>query len=98
MFNQQPKPSRIIIRKVLKSEDDILRFCRANRSTILSCGQYLYVFPASEFSEAILRWYAANDNLDAAFDCFGCIKLNAAQIKEMLNDWELSESESPTPC
>lgn len=95
----QPKPSRIIIRKVLKSEDDILRFCRANRSTILSCGQYLYVFPASEFSEAILRWYFTNDNLDAAFDVFGCIKLNAAQIKELLDDYEgLPEGSSPTPC
>ena len=94
----QPKPTRIIIRKVLKSEEDILKFCRANRATILSCGQFLYCFPASEFSEAILRWYFSNDNLDAAFDCFGCIKLNAAQIKELLDDWELSESESPTPC
>ena len=97
-MNQQPKPSRIIVRKVLKSEDDILRFCRANRVTILSCGQYLYVFPASEFSEATLRWYFTDDNLDAAFDCFGCLKLNAAQIGELLNDWEFSESESPPPC
>lgn len=97
-MNQQPKPSRIIIRKVLKSETDILKFCRANRVTILSCGQYLYCFPASEFSETTLRWFHTNDNLDAAFDAFGCIKLNAAQIGELLNDWELSESESPTPC
>ena len=97
-MSQQPKPVRILIRKLLRTEDDILRFCRANKSTVLACGQYLYVFPASEFSEAILRWYFSNDNLDAAFDCFGCIKLNAAQIKELLDDWELSESESPTPC
>jgi len=92
----QPKPVRILIRKLLRTEDDILKFCRANKSTILSCGQYLYVFPASEFSEATLRWFHTNDHLDAAFDAFGCIKLNAAQIKELLDDW-VSESESPTP-
>ena len=97
-MTQQPKPTRIIIRKLLRTEDDILKFCRANKSTILSCGQFLYCFPASEFSEATLRWYATNDNLDVAFDCFGCIKLNATQIGELLNDWEFSESESPTPC
>lgn len=93
----QPKPVRILIRKLLRTEDDILKFCRANRVTILACGQYLYCFPASEFSEAILRWFHTNDNLDAAFDAFGCIKLNAAQIGELLNDWELSSCCTSAP-
>jgi len=85
-MTQQPKPTRIIIRKVLKSEDDILRFCRANKSTILSCGQYLYTFEEGNFSEVILRWFFVNDSLDAAFNAFGCIKLNSQQIGKLLED------------
>ena len=82
----QPKASRIIIRKVLKTEDDILRFCKANRATILECGQYLYVFEKSDFSETTLRWFYTNDNLAAAYDCFSCLKLTNYQIKELLDD------------
>lgn len=82
----QPVAKRILIRKVLKTEDDILRFCRANKSTILACGQYLYVFDKSDFNESILRWFYTNDNLAAAYDCFGCLKLNSGQIKELLDD------------
>lgn len=84
-MSQQPKASRIIIRKVLKTEDDILRFCKANKSTILECGQYLYVFYKSDFNESTLRWFYTNDNLAAAYDCFGCLKLNNSQIKELLD-------------
>ena len=94
----QPKPARIIIRKVLKSEDDILKFCRANRVTILSCGQFLYCFPASEFSEVTLRWFFVNDSLSAAYDVFGCLKLNSGQIKELLDDLDptfISEGNPP---
>ena len=94
-MSQQPKASRIIIRKVLKTEDDILRFCRANKATILECGQYLYVFEKSDFSETTLRWFYTNDNLSAAYDVFGCLKLNTGQIKELLDD--LSEGSSPDP-
>ena len=86
----QPKPVRILIRKLLRTEDDILRFCRANKATILECGQYLYVFEKSDFSETTLRWFYNNDNLSAAYDVFGCLKLNSGQIKELLDD-HLSE-------
>lgn len=82
----QPVAKRIIIRKVLKTEDDILRFCRANKATILECGQYLYVFEKSDFSETTLRWFYNNDNLAAAYDCFSCLKLTNSQIKELLDD------------
>lgn len=82
----QPVAKRIIIRKVLKTEDDILRFCKANRATILECGQYLYVFDKSDFNESILRWFYTNDNLAAAYDCFSCLKLTNSQIKELLDD------------
>lgn len=82
----QPKASRIIIRKVLKTEDNILRFCRANKATILECGQYLYVFDKSDFNESTLRWFYTNDNLAAAYDCFSCLKLTNSQIKELLDD------------
>lgn len=82
----QPVAKRIIIRKVLKTEDDILRFCRANKSTILACGQYLYCFEEGNFSEVILRWFFVNDSLDAAFNAFGCIKLNSQQIGKLLED------------
>ena len=82
----QPKASRIIIRKVLKTEDDILRFCKANRATILECGQYLHVIEKSDFSETTLRWFYNNDNLAAAYDCFSCLKLTNSQIKELLDD------------
>lgn len=82
----QPVAKRIIIRKVLKTEDDILRFCKANRATILECGQYLYVFEKSDFSETTLRWFYNNDNLAAAYDCFSCLKLTNSQIKELLDD------------
>jgi len=94
----QPKASRIIIRKVLKTEDDILRFCKANRATILECGQYLYVFEKSDFSETTLRWFYNNDNLSAAYDVFGCLKLNSGQIKELLDDLDptfISEGNPP---
>jgi len=94
----QPKPVRILIRKLLRTEDDILKFCRANRVTILACGQYLYCFPASEFSEAILRWFFVNDSLSAAYDVFGCLKLNSGQIKELLDDLDptfISEGNPP---
>ena len=83
----QPVAKRIIIRKVLKTEDDILRFCKANRATILECGQYLYVFEKSDFSETTLRWFYNNDNLAAAYDCFSCLKLTNSQIKELRDDW-----------
>ena len=86
-MSQQPKPVRILIRKLLRTEDDILRFCRANKATILECGQYLYVFEKSDFSETTLRWFYNNDNLSAAYDVFGCLKLNSGQIKELLDDW-----------
>ena len=82
----QPVAKRIIIRKVLKTEDDVLRFCKANRATILECGQYLYVFEKSDFSETTLRWFYNNDNLAAAYDCFSCLKLTNSQIKELLDD------------
>ena len=85
-MSQQPKASRIIIRKVLKTEDDILRFCRANKATILECGQYLYVFEKSDFSETTLRWFYNNDNLSAAYDVFGCIKLSNQQVGNLLED------------
>ena len=85
-MSQQPKPVRILIRKLLRTEDDILRFCKANRATILECGQYLYVFEKSDFSETTLRWFYNNDNLAAAYDVFGCLKLNSGQIKELLDD------------
>ena len=92
----QPVAKRIIIRKVLKTEDDILRFCKANRATILECGQYLYVFEKSDFSETTLRWFYTNDNLAAAYDCFSCLKLTNSQIKELLDDW-IPESNPTTP-
>lgn len=82
----QPKPVRILIRKLLRTEDDILRFCRANKSTILACGQYLYVFDEVEFTETTLRWYFVNDSLTAAFNAFGCIKLNNQQVGKLLED------------
>lgn len=82
----QLKPVRILIRKLLRTEDDILRFCKANRATILECGQYLYVFEKSDFSETTLRWFYNNDNLAAAYDCFSCLKLTNSQIKELLDD------------
>ena len=82
----QPVAKRIIIRKVLKTEDDILRFCKANRATILECGQCLYVFDKSDFNESVLRWFYTNDNLAAAYDCFSCLKLTNSQIKELLDD------------
>lgn len=85
-MSQQPKPVRILIRKLLRTEDDILRFCKANRATILECGQYLYVFEKSDFSETTLRWFYNNDNLAAAYDCFSCLKLTNSQIKELLDD------------
>ena len=94
-MSQQPKPVRILIRKLLRTEDNILRFCKANRATILECGQYLYVFEKSDFSETTLRWFYNNDNLSAAYDVFGCLKLNSGQIKELLDDW-IPES-NPTP-
>ena len=83
----QPVAKLIIIRKVLKTEDNILRFCRANKATILECGQYLYVFDKSDFNESTLRWFYTNDNLSAAYDCFSCLKLTNSQIKELLDDW-----------
>ena len=95
-MSQQPKPVRILIRKLLRTEDNILRFCKANRATILECGQYLYVFEKSDFSETTLRWFYNNDNLSAAYDVFGCLKLNAGQIKELLDDW-IPESNPTTP-
>ena len=82
----QLKPVRILIRKLLRTEDDILRFCKANRATILECGQYLYVFEKSDFSETTLRWFYNNDNLASAYDCFSCLKLTNSQIKELLDD------------
>ena len=82
----QPVAKMVIIRKVLKTEDDILRFCKANRATILECGQYLYVFEKSDFSKTTLRWFYNNDNLAAAYDCFSCLKLTNSQIKELLDD------------
>lgn len=82
----QPKPVRILIRKLLRTEDDILRFCRANKATILECGQYLYVFEKSDFSEVTLRWFFVNDSLTAAFNAFGCIKLNNQQVGKLLED------------
>ena len=82
----QPKPVRILIRKLLRTEDDILRFCRANKATILECGQYLYVFEKSDFSETTLRWFYNNDNLSATYDVFGCIKLNNQQVGKLLED------------
>jgi len=94
----QPKPVRILIRKLLRTEDDILRFCRANKATILECGQYLYVFEKSDFSETTLRWFYNNDNLSAAYDVFGCLKLNSGQIKELLDDLDptfISEGNPP---
>lgn len=86
MSNVQPTPSRIIFRKVLKTEDDVLRFCVANKATILQCGQYLYVFEKSDFSESILRWYATNDNVVLAFNVFGSFKLTHEQVNVLLAD------------
>lgn len=82
----QPKPVRILIRKLLRTEDDILRFCKANKSTVLACGQYLYVFDKADFSESTLRWFYENDKLIAAYDAFGCIKLNNQQVGKLLED------------
>lgn len=88
MLNVQPKPARIIFRKVLKTEDDVLRHCVANKATILQCGQYLYVFEKDSFSESILRWYATNDNICLAFNVFGSFKLSTEQVLTLLNDYE----------
>lgn len=88
MVNVQPKPARIIYRKVLKTEDDVFRFAVANKATILQCGQYLYVFEKDSFSESILRWYATNDNICLAFNVFGSFKLSAEQVLTLLNDYE----------
>jgi len=88
MLNVQPKPARIIYRKVLKTEDDVLRYCVANKATILQCGQYLYVFEKDSFSESILRWYATNDNICLAFNVFGSFKLSTEQVLTLLNDYE----------
>jgi len=87
MLNVQPKPARIIFRKVLKTEDDVLRYCVANKATILQCGQYLYVFEKDSFSESILRWYATNDNICLAFNVFGSFKLSTEQVLTLLNDY-----------
>lgn len=88
MSNVQPTPSRIIFRKVLKTEDDVLRFCVANKATILQCGQYLYIFEKSDFSESILRWYATNDNVVLAFNVFSILKMNTQQVNTLLADLE----------
>lgn len=88
MLNVQPTPLRIIYRKVLKTEDDVLRYCVANKATILQCGQYLYVFEKDSFSESILRWYATNDNICLAFNVFGSFKLSTEQVLTLLNDYE----------
>lgn len=88
MLNVQPKPARVIFRKVLKTEDDVLRYCVANKATILQCGQYLYVFEKDSFSESILRWYATNDNICLAFNVFGSFKLSTEQVLTLLNDYE----------
>lgn len=85
-MTSQPIAKRILIRKVLKLESDILKFCKANKSTVLACGQYLYVFDKADFNESTLRWFHTNDNLVAAYDVFGCLKLNSGQIKELLDD------------
>lgn len=88
MLNVQPKPARIIFRKVLKTEDDVLRYCVANKATILQGGQYLYVFEKDSFSESVLRWYATNDNICLAFNVFGSFKLTHEQVNVILADME----------
>ncbi len=71
-----PQPDRVIFRKVLKTEADILRFCNANRVTILQCGDYLHVFNVGNFTADVLR---QNKDFSLAFNCLGYVKLTRQQ-------------------